>query len=331
MNIPTLMTKIAAMRGHAIPISAIAAPFDPRDSEVIDADAAGQIGRSHTGRVRRNIEYARRETPGGTRVLRLDLALPSTPGTHPLVVFVPGGGFVMAVKAGGGKMRRFVAAAGFAVASIEYRTTRDGATYREAVTDVQDAVRFLRGHASEFGIDATRVGLWGESAGGYLAAMAALAAGDPVFDPDRTAQVSAVVDKFGGSDLSRLGDGFDEETIAKIYAPGNPIARWVSGPDAVTLENDRAAVRAADPSVRARADAPAFLIFHGSDDRLVSPVQTQILHQALYAAGTRSRRILIRGAGHGDLAVTGGEEKFWTTREVMARIVDFFQQELSVS
>ncbi|GAA1942262.1 alpha/beta hydrolase [Microbacterium deminutum] len=329
MNIPTLMTKLAAVRGHPIPTSTRSAPDDQRDSEVIPADSTGQIGSARGVRLRRNIEYARRETPGGSVRLRLDLMIPEAGGRHPLVVFVPGGGFVMAPKVGGAKMRRYVAAAGLVVASIEYRTTRHDATFRDGLQDVQDAIRFLRSHADEFGIDPARVGLWGESAGGYLAALAGVVSGDPALDPDGTAAVRAVVDKFGGSDLSRLADGFDDDTVAKINAPGNPNARWVGGPQAMSVSDDVVSWHASDPSRHVRPDAPAFLIFHGSDDRLVSPVQTMVMHQALLNAGARSRRILVAGAGHGDIAVKGGEEKYWTTTAVMQFIVDFLRRELS--
>jgi acetyl esterase/lipase len=50
----------------------------------------------------------------------------------------------------------------------------NGATYVDGVADVGSAIGFLRAHAAEYGIDASRIALWGESAGGYLAAMAAL-------------------------------------------------------------------------------------------------------------------------------------------------------------
>ena len=167
MNIPTLMTKVAALRGHPVPISRQPAPYDAEDSVVIAADAAGQIGRVGGLREFRNRSFARYDGAkkgGAPLVLRMDILVPEAPGLHPLVVFVPGGGFIASAKAGGRRMRRALAAAGYVVASIEYRTTRHGATYLDGLADVRAAVRFLRAGAAEYRVDPTRVALWGESA-----------------------------------------------------------------------------------------------------------------------------------------------------------------------
>lgn len=329
MNLPTLMTRIAAMQGHPIPISKRSATFDDHDSEVIDADPSRQIPRAWNVRVVRNLEYARRQTgDGSTKPLHLDLMLPEEGGRHPLVVFVPGGGFVLAPKAGGARMRRNVAAAGFAVASIEYRTTRHRATVDDALDDLAEALRYLRTHAAQYSIDERRIGLWGESAGGYLVALAGVTRGDPRWG-GRGSSIRAVVDKFGASDLFRIAEGFDAEAAALAAAPGNALARFTIGPAAFVLTDDPDAVHAADPARLASADAAPFLLFHGSDDRIISPVQTSILHDALRAAGARSRRVLVRGAGHGDIAVVPGEERVWTTQPMLALIADFLRAELT--
>ncbi len=334
MNIPTLMTKVAALRGHPIPISKQPAPYDADDSVVIAADAAGQIGRVGGVRELRNRAFARHEGAGrrgAPLVLRMDVLVPEAPGAHPLVVFVPGGGFVVAPKVAGRRMRRALAAAGYVVASVEYRTTRHGATYLDGLADVRAAVRFLRANATEFRIDPAKVALWGESAGGYVVALAGATDGDRRFDPDGDARVQAVIDKFGGSDLRRLADGYDRATIDAVYVPGNAIARYVHGPQAVSLDDDPEAVTAADPATYVNASTPPFLIFHGSDDRIISPVQTALLHRALLRSGASSTRYLVTGAGHGDLAVKGGEEKFWTTASMLRIMTDFLDERLSAT
>ncbi len=332
MNIPTLMTKVAALTRHPIPISKQPAPYDADNSVVIAADAAGQIGRVGRLRQHRNRAFARHDGSGrggAELVLRTDILVPEGAGAHPLVVFVPGGGFVRSPKVAGGRMRRALAAAGYVVASIEYRTTRHGATYLDGLADVRAAVRFLRANAEEFHIDPAKVALWGESAGGYLAALAGATDGDRRFDPDGDARIQAVIDKFGASDLRRLADGFDQATIDAVYAPGNAIARYVHGPHAVSLDDDPAAVTAADPTTYVSASTPPFLIFHGSDDRIISPVQTELLHRALVRAGADSVRYLVTGAGHGDIAVKGGEEKYWTTASMLTLMTDFLAVRLS--
>jgi acetyl esterase/lipase len=316
MNIPTLMTKIAALQGHPIPTSSHSAPHDARDSIEVTADAAQQIRPGRGGlRVTRNLEYA----PG----LRMDVIGHVDGQTRPAIIYVPGGGFIRAPKVGGPVLRRHLAQAGYVVASIEYRTVRHGATYRDGVSDVQAAVRYLRANAERFGVDPARIALWGESAGGYLVSMAGLTS-------EGDSRVQAVVNKFGGSDLTLIASGFDEATVAANSGPHTSFARYVFGPGVErSLEDDADAVRAADPATHADAGAPPFLIFHGSDDRIISPVQTAHLHQALRAAGADSTRYLIAGAGHGDLAVKGGEEKFWTTEPMLRYATDFLARALA--
>jgi acetyl esterase/lipase len=113
---------------------------------------------------------SRREDDGPVRGLLLGLQRPAADGPHPLVVYVTGGGFMFVMKSNARELRTYVAESGFVVASIEYRTVTGGARWSDAVADVKEAVRFLRFRAGGYGTDAARVALWGESAGGCLAA-----------------------------------------------------------------------------------------------------------------------------------------------------------------
>ncbi|MDH6212845.1 prolyl oligopeptidase family serine peptidase [Streptomyces pseudovenezuelae] len=90
------------------------------------------------------------------------------------------------------------------------------------------------------------------------------------------------------------------------------------------LKDDPGAVAAADPSTYADSSDPAFVILHGSDDRLVSPSQTLTLYNTLRAKGVDSTRYVLKGANHGDLSFMGGDPKAglkWSTQEVMGDIV----------
>ena len=287
------------------------APSDLSTSIVqkVDDDPQIQCGRVELT-TRTDIVYS---SPGSA-ALTLDLQIPAAPGRKPLVIYVPGGGFVQADKGGALDLRTYVAEAGYAVASIRYRTVTDGADYVDGVADVKSAVRFLRAHAAEYGIDATKVALWGESAGGYLAAMTALTAGRPEFDLgdnlDQSSAVTAVVDKFGPSDMSRIGADFDAETAAALASPAFVGHQYFTG----------AAPGAADPLTYVGANDVPFLFFHGSDDRLVSPSQTLLLHNALRAAGVDSTRYVIDGAGHGPL---GASAQLWSTTTVMGDLTGF--------
>ncbi|MEV6644399.1 alpha/beta hydrolase [Amycolatopsis sp. NPDC051371] len=242
--------------------------------------------------------------------LKLDIVRPGSERPIPLVVFVPGGGFVLADRGGNPARRRLLAEAGFAVASIEYRTSTPVATYVDGVRDVQAAVRFLRANAADYGLDTRRVAVWGESAGGYLAAMTGVTNGlgrfDPGEDPDPGGDVQAVVDMFGGSDLALLAADFDEPTQAFFGGPHNSLVSYVFGRHSgKACADDPAEAAGANPLGYVHAEAPPFLLFHGTDDRLVSPSQTLLPHNALLAAGASSTRYLLAGARHGDLAFLG--------------------------
>ncbi|MFB6953632.1 prolyl oligopeptidase family serine peptidase [Streptomyces niveus] len=285
--------------------------------------------------LRQNITYASPTVDGERHDLRLDLQVPRTEGPKPLVVYITGGGFVRADKGANLDGRTYVAEQGYAVASIEYRTTSTGSTYRDGVADVKSAVRYLRAHADELGIDTTRVAVWGQSAGGYLAAMTGATNGRDQFERgdhlDRSSDVQAVVDQFGASDLSKIADDFDAETRAVYLAPGSFVNAYVFGPNSTgTVATDRAANRAADPATYLGPSSAPVAVFHGDDDHIISPSQSLILLDALKAKRVDGTRYVVKGADHGDLAFLGDTEagEKWTTRKVMGTITRYLDTRL---
>ncbi len=127
----------------------------------------------------RAVEYA---VVPGFRPLLLDLVRPDSAVELPLVVFLHGGGWRVGSRSGMGPMFAGwdpspfaeLAAAGFAVASVDYRLSGE-APFPAPLDDVRAALAWLHEHADEFsGCSATRTALWGESAGGHLAALAGL-------------------------------------------------------------------------------------------------------------------------------------------------------------
>ncbi|MFJ4773771.1 alpha/beta fold hydrolase [Streptomyces uncialis] len=310
-------------------------PTSTRSSTVIIPNGPQiRCGRTHVT-LRRDITYASVPAGGAQRDLRLDLQLPQTKGPKPLVVYITGGGFIMANKANNLDQRTYVAEQGYAVASIEYRTSATGSTYKDGVADVKSAIRYLRAHADELGFDAEDVAVWGQSAGGYLAAMAGATNGEDRFEQgdnlDRSSDVQAVVDQFGAHDLSKVADDFDAETKAAYMAPGSFINAYVFGPNSTrSVATDRAANRAANPATHlSRSSAPVILL-HGDDDHIISPSQSLILLDALKAKRVEGTRYLVRGADHGDLPFLGDPEagRKWTTQKVMGTIVRFLDRKL---
>jgi acetyl esterase/lipase len=312
--------------GPHIVTSSSTAPSDTRTSTVITPNPADQI---QCGKVEltttSDVVFSTPTLADGTRkTLKMDILAPKGSAKHPLVVYVTGGGFTIAPKDSALNLRTYVAEHGFVVASIEYRTINDHANYRDGVADVKSAVRYLRAHADEFGIDPTKVALWGESAGGYLVAMAGVTNGNKAFDIgdnlNQSSAVQAVIVKFGASDMSKVGADLDDKT-RKFYAdPNNPIMRYLDGK----------AATAANPLTYIHPSTTAFLIFHGSQDRIISPSQTLMLQNALTAAGVPSKRYVLKGANHGDMSFIGDSEAGlpWSTNQVMNIMVDFLKREI---
>jgi acetyl esterase/lipase len=151
-------------------------------------------------------------------------------------------------------------------------------------------------------------------------------------DLEQSSDVQAVVDKFGASDLSKLASDFDQRAKDANNAPDNPIARYIAIVPETRLLDTQIATTAANPLTYVKAAHPPFLIFHGSRDRLISPSQTLILHNALTAVGGHSVRYVLDGAGHGDLSFLGDTESGlpWSARQTMDIIVDFLRAQTAV-
>ena len=233
----------------------------------------------------------------GGRPLRLDLHLPSPSAAVllPVIVFVHGGGWQMGTRHEFGPEvdRAFerMVEAGFAVASVEYRLSHE-AVFPAQVDDVVAALRWVGTDGERFGLDASRVVLWGESAGAALAALVALRAdGRP--RPD--AAIRGVVDWYGPTDIPALG-----ADLGRLDDPQCAEGRWLGGtiaglPDAAAAAS---AARQVEPAIAAERELPPFLIAHGAADASVPPAQGALLATELRRAGGDVEFALVEGAGH---------------------------------
>jgi len=309
---------------------------DSSTSTVIRPDPNDQImcGNS-TVKTFNDVVFTTRMLPSGKSVdLSMDVQIPESPGKKPLVVYVTGGGFIQAPKEGALNLRSYVAEAGFVVASVQYRTIAQGANYRDGISDVKSAIRYLRANADKFGIDPRKVAVWGESAGGYIVAMVGVTNGNRTFEVgdhlDQSSDVQAVIDKFGASDTSKLLADFDLHAQEANSGKDNPIAQYIGLDPASHRLDARVATTIANPITYIKPADPPFLIFHGSQDKLVSPSQTLMLHNALIAAGVHSTRYLLEGAGHGDLSFLGDSKSGlpWSSNQTMGIIVGFLRSSL---
>ncbi|HVX45313.1 MAG TPA: alpha/beta hydrolase [Mycobacteriales bacterium] len=223
--------------------------------------------------------------------------LPATP--VPVIVRTTGAGWVEEGSAGAAMQARppgarFLAAAGFLVAVVSHRMSWQAA-FPAQLHDLQAAIRWLRVHAGEYPIDPNHIGIIGDSAGGHLAALAALTG-------DRSgAAVQAAVAISAPSDFLSFG-GVDPHQPQ----PSPPIrfARELNRGDALTqlfggpLADRQDLMRFASPLTHVHKGAPPFLIVHGTLDETVPFDQGRRLHEGLVAAGVDSTFVPIEGGYH---------------------------------
>lgn len=205
----------------------------------------------------------------GEKTLRLVFYRASSAdgGAVPCVVQVHGGGWSSGSPEEGAEFNRFLARRGYAVASVEYRLA-PGAIWPASRDDLLEALRWLKGHAAELGIDPGRLVLFGRSAGGQVAEVTACVADDPA--------IRGCIALYAPSDMhfsyryAKPGDILDSPRLLIDYLGGTP--------EAVPERYD-------DASSRARPGTPPMLLLHGRHDPLVWFLQSERWAAKLRRAG----------------------------------------------
>lgn len=274
-----------------------------------------------------NIIYSQATLRNANRPLKMTLLVPRTQEAKPAIVYYPGGGFTSANHEKFIEMRMALAKAGFVVAAAEYRTVPD--RYPALINDAKAAVRYLRAHARQFGIDPQRIGVIGDSAGGYVAQMMGTTNGENQFDTGDFTEVSsdvqAAVTIYGISNLMNIGEGYSEAIQEVHKSPAVTEALLIHGPafadfaGEIILSDSQKALEAS-PIGHIKQGMPPFLIMHGSADKLVSPVQSEQFYRALTEKGNQADFIEVEGAGHGDL--------YWFQPAVIDKVVRWFKEHL---
>jgi acetyl esterase/lipase len=227
-----------------------------------------------------NIPYITR----GESEQQLDLYLPTNRKGEPLVIYVHGGGWEHGDKAGDSINPNNLQWLwqGYTMASINYRLVQT-ALWPAQIEDCKAAIRWLKAHARNYGYDADRIAVVGESAGGHLAAMMGTTSGTRTFDVgenlDYTSDVNCVVNLFGVSDVTR-----EPSVAATLLGPMG--------------KNNDELVRAASPITYVHRDEPPMLIVHGTDDKLVPYEQAELLVDAMDKVHARYHFHTVVGGGH---------------------------------
>jgi acetyl esterase/lipase len=277
----------------------------------------------------------------GFRPLTLDLYLPPAPnaqrGGFPVLVFVHGGGW----SAGHSRQSAAfgdwpavlasMASRGYVVASLNYRLSGE-ASAPAAIHDVKNAVRWLRDHAARYRIDAERIGVFGGSAGGQLAALLGTSCGVASLAAPRYADqngmasptgpaasdcVQSVVTWYGIFDFSSMLPA-NQKTAAHIYLgcePGNCSQAQIEAQSAITHVD--------------RSDPP-FLLIHGEADRTVPVAQSRDFAAALRRAGGRVELLVIPGVDHSFIGADAASTASANTL-ALRKTIEFFDATLRAS
>jgi acetyl esterase/lipase len=240
-------------------------------------------------------------------------------GTHPVpvVLQVHGGGWREGTRLTSldqSTTATDLVRAGFMVVSVDYRLA-PRYLWPDQIVDVECAVRALRAHAADLGIDPDRMAALGDSAGGQLVSLLGTTAGTHQWDegpyPAESSAVEAVVDEFGPEDLT--GTDWPHGTADLIRNA------FGAGPD-----SDAPVLKAASPLDYVVAGDPPFLILQGTDDQVVPAAQSETFADRLRAAKVPVDLVLVRGGQHG--LKTPGEDP--SPDELSALITSFLVRTL---
>ncbi len=280
------------------------------------------------GRTLKGVAYA-----GESDSQYLNLYIPEAETPPPLLVIVHGGGFVLndCESRQTRLFYSFFRERGFACATVNYRLAQE-AVFPAAVEDVKCAVRFLRANAEQYGYNADRIAIWGESAGGYLAVMAGVTGedfssvrflGEEELAEPVSGRIDFVLDYYGAVELESK-----EERSAAFAALGVPgwmvsIANtwlqdairdypWAESCEDVFLGRP---LKELSEEERLRAsplhhaemnltsgESPDFLILHGDADITVPRTQSQHLSEIIRERAGENRVTfeIIPNAKHAD-------------------------------
>lgn len=162
----------------------------------------------------------------GTRDLYVDVYRPAEVSQNeslPAVLMVHGGGWISGDRSLLYFMATYLATNNFVTVSVEYRLSPE-AQYPAAVYDIKTAIKWMKDHAEDWGIDKDRVAILGTSAGGQLAALAGATADnlkfeDPSDSSKTSTKIQAIVDVDGV--LAFIHPVSEEGTVASKWLGGD--------------------------------------------------------------------------------------------------------------
>ena len=240
---PGPLEDVEAEDSRGLRFDELVVPFPPRHPDVVR---------------QREIRFARSSGID----LHLDVYRHSEmPEQRPVLLYVHGGAWMISNRNEQGRpMMNEMASRGWTGVNADYRLS-PWATFPDHIIDVKRAIAWVREHADQIGADPSFIAIAGGSAGGHLAALAALTANDPQFQPgfeDADTSIQACIPFYGIYDLQ------DEDHPGKEHFD-RMLSRHIMK---ATPDDDPALYKAASPLSHVHPDAPPFFIIHGAMDTI---------------------------------------------------------------
>lgn len=241
--------------------------------------------------------------------LTIDVVKPSKPNGLGVLLLVSGGW-----KSSRGSLRPWMVAPllrhGYTVFAV-YHVSQPEATIMEVNDDMHRAVRFIRHHAREYGVDPQRLGVTGGSAGGHLSLLLATRGGPgptdaaDVIDRESSA-VQAVAIFYPVTDLLNLGNSTEN------LHDGGPPKSFVKGfgPNSTNLAVWQVIGHDLSPIFFVRSNLPPTLIYHGDADTLVPLDQSQRYQAEAQKLGDKVELVIHHKGNHGWLSMIWDIRKF---------------------
>ena len=227
------------------------------------------------------------KTIGGTN-LQLYIFTPkdhAATNRRPAIVFFFGGGWTSGSPQQFEKQCQYFASRGMVAITADYRVaSRQGVKPAQCVTDAKSAIRWVRKNAGRLGVDPDRIVASGGSAGGHIAACAAV-----------------------GPDLDEPGEDASVSSVPNAAVLFNPVL-VLAPPEGLNLEGFESRVRAErfgtdaqkiSPAHNVHSNAPPIIVFHGKADTTVPFATAEAFAAKMKAAGNRCNLVGFAGQPHG--------------------------------
>jgi acetyl esterase/lipase len=297
-------------------------PEDCQDNDIKDNDKDQRLEElkqdaiaNFNGEVIENLEYANVD---GTSLL-LDLYLPDTEETLPVIVWVHGGAWTAGSKDDVANYIVLIASNDYVVVSMDHRPSSQ-TIFPAQIHDVKAAIRYLRANPNNYNYNPENIGAVGSSSGGHLVSLLGTSAnieeleGEVGTYLEYSSTVQAVVDLFGPVNIQTLTEDCENLCLMDHDTSTSPESGLLGcRPSECPDEASEASA-----TTYISADDPPFLIIHGDEDLTISYLQSQNFNQLLQDNGLESEFILAEGYGH-DRSMA---------KVYLDEIIDFFDSHL---